>query len=249
MENLECFNRNIKLDYLNIINEILNIYNKKYDENIDKLENLHYLLNNQNVCDKTKEYYKQIPLFGKNDRISEFIRLFYEKYDETDKLNLLYLDLVKKIKEKVFSEEEYLVCQRTPNIRIHFPECTNIGKLDTDPDKNVIGLHNDSMFNHPEYEINLMIPLTKMYETNSLYVQKDLNNEDIKNFEPLHLEPGEISFNYLNKYKHFNKINKTGKTRVSFDIRVVPASKYKNSEKLSATGKNKFNTDDYYMKI
>ena len=236
-------------DYNIIINKILNIYNSNYNENIDSLENLHKLLKNKKVSDDTKKYYKTIPIFGKNDRISEFIRLFYKRYDENDDLNKLYIDLLYKIKNDVFPNEEYLICQKTPNIRIHFPECTNIGKLETDPNKDIIGLHNDSMFNHPENEINLMIPLTNMYDTNSLFIQADLEKEDINSYKPLKLKPGEISFNYLNKYKHFNKINKTGKTRVSFDIRVVPFSKYKTSEKLSATGKNKFTIDDYYIKI
>lgn len=244
------YNNNIhKFNYLLIINKVLNIYNEKYNLNISKLDDLHNIFNSKNISKETIKYYKQIPLFGINDRMSEIIQLFYIKYDENDELYSLYLHLLKEIKHKIFPEEKNIVCQRTPNIRIHFPNCSNIGKLNTDPNKDIIGLHNDSMFNHQESEINLIIPLTNMYDSNSLYIQSDLNNEDVNSYNPLKLKPGEISFNYLNKYKHYNKINKTNKTRVSFDIRIIPYSKYKNSEKLSATYNNKFNTLDYYMII
>ena len=51
----------------------------------------------------------------------------------------------------------------------------------------------------------------------------------------------------LNKCKHYNKINRTEQTRVSFDFRVIPQSKYKVCENLSATSKNKFVIGEYYM--
>ena len=118
-----------------------------------------------------------------------------------------------KIKKNVFPNEEYLVCQKTPNIRIHFPECTNIGKLETDPNKDIIGLHNDSMFNHPENEINLMIPLTNMYDTNSLFIQTDLEKEDINSYNH-QINLGNLSTSlYFIKVESNNGVN-TFKLRV-----------------------------------
>ena len=54
---------------------------------------------------------------------------------------------------------------------------------------------------------------------------------------------------YLNKCLHYNKINKTDITRVSFDFRIIPFSKYKDTDKLSATNKTKFILGEYYMLI
>ena len=97
---------------------------------------------------------------------------------------------------------------------------------------------------------NLIIAFTDMYETNSIFIEPP-NNENslIDDYKPIKLEKNNIAFYYLNKLKHFNRINKTNKTRVSFDIRIIPFSKYKDNEKCSLTTNTKFTIGNYYIKI
>ena len=238
---------------------ILNYFNK-YSENklnIENLNNLHLILKKNILNKKDIEYYNNIPLFGINDRESILIKLFYQYYDNNLEIKEKYINFMKNIKYKHFSNEEYLVIQKTPNIRIHLPNCSNIGKLDTDPNKNIIGLHSDNMFGHPDEEFNIIIAITEMYNSNSIYYEKKFNknkkNEfnkfNINDYESLNLNRNNYSILYLNKIKHFNKINKTGKTRISFDTRIIPYSKYNKNNKYSKTFNKKFEIGDYYIKI
>jgi hypothetical protein len=243
---------------------ILDLYNKYFNTTINHLDNLHYLLDSTLLSKETNDYYKKIPLFGINDRSSEFIKCFYQFYDTNEMLNLKYLDFMKHIKNKFYPEEEFLVIQKTPNLRVHFPNCSNIGKLDTDPNDTIIGLHNDMMFGHPTTEINIIIAITNMYDTNSIYVEplENFNHDDplesfnrdesldnVNDYKPLILKNNNICLLKLNLLKHYNKINITKKTRVSFDTRIIPYSMYKDSKLTTATTNTKFSIGHYYIKI
>ena len=75
-------------------------------------------------------------------------------------------------------------------------------------------------------------------------------NTEIENSKVLiDIKDDNYSIIYLNKIKHFNKINKTGKTRISFDTRIIPFSKYKENNNSSKTLNKKFVIGDYYIKI
>jgi hypothetical protein len=147
--------------------------------------------------------------------------------------------------KSLFPSEEKIVIQKTPNIRFHFPESAAIGRDPKDPE-NIVGLHCDSNFGHNENEMNFIIPITPMYATNSIYYETKLNSQvDPTQFENLVLKPTEIFQVYFNKLRHCNKINHTGKTRISFDIRVIPYSKY--MENLDFFKGTKFELGKYYM--
>jgi len=234
----------------NIGIDVLNMYNNFYNTDINNLSNLHLLLNNDKVSIDTKNYYKTIPIFGVNDRNNEFINLFYHNYDiKNSALSKNYLELMHLIKKTYYPEEEYIVIQKTPNIRIHFPNCSNIGRLDTDKNEDIIGLHNDRMFGHSHSEMNLIVAFTDMYDTNSIFVEPEKGDISEKDYKAIEIKENNLSFHYLNKLKHYNKINKTNKTRVSFDIRIIPFSQYEESKNKSATTNTKFTINNYYIKI
>ena len=89
-----------------------------------------------------------------------------------------------------------------------------------------------------------------MYETNSIYFENEPNkNIEYKNYNNLKLDENEFYMGNLNQCKHYNKINKTNITRVSFDFRIIPYSKFKKSSDSSATGNIKFEIGKYYMLI
>ena len=69
-----------------------------------------------------------------------------------------------------------LVVQKTPNIRFHLQYNSNIGKRQTDPSDDIIGLHYDNEFNHPIEEYNIILSVTDMFDTNSLYYENHPNS-------------------------------------------------------------------------
>jgi len=231
-------------------NIIKNMYNEYFKCDII-LEDIHNILDTDLISDKDKNFYKEIPIFGKNDRDSLFVKIYHNYIDNNMIFNNIYIEFIKDfIKPTFFPNEEYIVLQKTPNIRLHLPNCTNIGKRDTDPNSNIIGLHKDSEFGHDKDELNFILAITDMYDTNSFYyepfVNSNINYEDYNN---LYLNENNIAILYLNQQYHYNKINNTSKTRISFDFRIIPYSKYNENNNISKTNKLKLILGDYFIKI
>jgi hypothetical protein len=85
-----------------------------------------------------------------------------------------------------------------------------------------------------------------MFGTNSLFHEPHQDSGvHPSNFENLQLNKDEFATAYFNKIKHCNRINKTNKTRISFDIRVIPFSKYQ--ENLQDFKDTKFELGKYYI--
>ena len=228
-------------------NKLQSLYKENFS-NFTNLENTHKLLDTIN----DNEFYKKpVQLFGVNDRNSPFVKLFYKCFDTDYEFLYEYIRFVKENIKPLFKNEKKLLIQKTPNIRFQLPGFSNIGKLNSDPNENIIGLHKDSHFNHPKEEYNIILPITEMYDTNSIYHEEYPNsNKNPSKFKSLTLKKNEFCKIYLNQMLHYNKINKTKITRVSFDFRVIPLSKYKENNLLkSATNNIKFKPGDYYMLI
>ena len=147
---------------------------------------------------------------------------------------------------KLFPEEEYLVVQKDPCLRVSNPNNTALGiKAGDTNDK--IGMHSDSDYNHPPEEINYILAITEMWESNSVYIESSYNSGI---FNPIRLKWNEYIQFYGNKLRHYNMRNITGQSRVSLDFRVIPFSKYNaNYNKSSIHGNRRFIIDDYYIKI
>lgn len=234
----------------NFYNLLLSYYKKKY-KSLVNLENIHKLLSTNDLTNEAKLFYKDpIPIFGKTDRNSIFVKDFYNFIDSDYNFIFEYLSFIKNNIKPLFKNESKLVIQKTPNIRFHLPGCSNIGKRNSDKYKDIIGVHSDSEFNHPIQEINIILPITEMFDTNSIYYEDYPNsNENVYNYKSMNLNKNNFFKGYLNKCIHYNKINKTEFTRVSLDFRIIPYSKFKSSIKKSATSNNKFIIGDYYMLI
>ena len=228
----------------------LNKYFKNKYNNFINLENIHKLLETDELSDENKNYYKEIPIFGKSDRKSIFVSDFYKLIDNDYSFLYDYISFIINNIKPLFPSEEKLVIQKTPNIRFHLPNCTNIGKRDSDKYSDIIGLHYDNEFGHPEEEVNIVLPITEMFDTNSIYYE-NIPNSMINEYDyfNIKLKQNEFFFGYLNKCKHYNKINKTNQTRVSLDFRIIPFSKYKTSKNTSATSNIKFDIGNYYILI
>jgi len=211
------------------------------------LSNLHLVLNNLKECDKM--FFSKIQQLGINDRNSIFINKFHSFIDNDTNNEFLnnYYEFIKIYIKPLFSNEEKLVIQKTPNLRLSFPNLTAIGLKIDDP-KNIVGLHKDSNFGHHCEEINFIIPITKMYDTNSIYYEPTINsNLSYDKYLNLKLNTDEILMEIFNQKLHYNKINDTDKTRISFDFRVIPYSKY--MENLQYFTNTKFDLGKYYIVV
>ena len=208
-----------------------------------KLEDIHNVLNTDKVNEESKLFYSDISELGKTDRNSLFVKKFYQKYDENEYFFELYKSFIIQEILPLFPLEENLVIQKTPNIRFHLPNNSNLGRYKNDPSDEIIGLHNDNEFGHPKEEINIIIPITEMFDTNSIYFESfPYSNK----YESLKLTQNQFFMGYFNQCRHFNTVNKTNNTRVSFDFRIIPYSLYKDNNNFSITSKTKFNLDNYY---
>ena len=212
------------------------------------LEHVHSILDSSDLTNDEKNYYKEIPIFGQTDRKSVFVKDFY-KFIDTDYTFLSeYIDFIKYVIKPLFKLEDKLVVQKTPNIRFHLPGCSNIGKRDIDQWEDIIGLHHDGEFGHPAEELNIVLPITEMFESNSIYYEPYPNSMiDVHTYPSMNLKKQNFFMGYLNKCNHYNRINTTIQTRVSLDFRIIPYSKFKISENISATTNTKFDIGNYYM--
>jgi ectoine hydroxylase-related dioxygenase (phytanoyl-CoA dioxygenase family) len=124
-----------------------------------------------------------------------------------------------------------------PSFRVHLPDDKAIHKWHYDSDKDHL---------HPEWEINFQIALTDMIGTRATWVEVV---PGFKNYVPMEMTYGEYYVFNGNKCTHGNKENISGKTRVSFDFRILPKDKYNPTAKKSVTAKKKFLLGEYYKEV
>ena len=184
--------------------------------------------------DKEYELFKEL---GK-DSHTIFHKKFYSKIDQGwEEFISCYYALFSEVILPFLGLEEALV-QRFPSFRVHLPN--NVA---------IVIKHYDSdhRHNHPFGEINFIYALTDMYNTNTLKVEKMPRSED---YVDLNLNKTElISFNG-NICSHYNVINLEGKTRMSFDFRVLPLNYYDNKySKTSVTKGKSYTEESYYIRM
>lgn len=208
------------------------------------LDELHTILESLPV-DKKEECIK-IYTIGKDDRKNIFIQNFHKFVDESNEFERTYHAFMRKYVKPLFPNDN-IVIQKTPNIRFSFPESAAIGKHEKEDKKDgIIGYHCDSDFGHHHTEMNFIVPVTKMYETNSVYYEPTASSDiQIKDYENLVLLPHQFFKGYLNKQRHYNRLNQTGKTRISYDLRVIPYTEY--MDHYADFKGTKFDLGKYYI--
>ena len=72
-----------------------------------------------------------------------------------------------------FPKENVLIYQSYPSIRIQFMKSVTIPAH----------CDSDSIGNHPIGEKNFIIPITRMRNTNSIYIESEPNKKDFKSIE------------------------------------------------------------------
>jgi hypothetical protein len=198
---------------------------------VENLENIHLSL------DSGYEIPSGVKGLG-NDTDSKYHKMFYNK------LNSGWSDFEKTyvnfIKENImqYMKVDTLVYQAKPSFRIQYPNSHAVTTWHFDSDKN---------HRHPDWEINVQVALTEMKDSTSTWIE---SVPGLRDFKPMEMNVGDFYIFNGNKCLHGNKPNKSGKTRISFDFRVLPYDRYDDSfENTSATKKQKFLIGGYYNAI
>ncbi len=133
-----------------------------------------------------------------NDRDTDLHDKFYKNCKSKDDFKKIYCSFIKSIHKHFFGDEEVILFQSFPSIRFQYMESV------------VIPPHYDSDHhsNHPVGEKNFIIPITKMMNTNTIYIETSPGKED---FRPINLNPGELFYFNGNKCTHYNVKNKENK--------------------------------------
>jgi len=179
-----------------------------------------------------------------NDTATYFHKKYYKSPIYHEMIEL-YTEFLRSEVLPQFAGEQFVV-QKEPSFRIHLPKNTALGKRSDQSDDEIIGLHCDSEYGHPDTEMNIMLSLTGQSGTNSCYIESAPLQGD---YAPLEIAEGEYMIFYGNKCRHFNKRNLTEDTRISFDFRVIPAHLYEPTETGAIHSQKKFVVGGYYTEM
>ena len=225
------FSKDMKNKHLNKLRYDINEY--KF---IDLVSNL-YDCNLNELHNSKEDRYELFTELGK-DSHTVYHKMFYNKLDNGWKeIQDEYNRFVNEVVLPYLGLNEALV-QTFPTLRIQLPN--NVAIV-------IKHFDSDELHKHPTGEINFIYALTDMFDTNTIHVEKMPRLEE---YEPVLLKAGEcISFNG-NKCSHYNVVNTTGKTRVSWDFRVLPLNYYNSEYNLeSITTKTKYVEGGYYTRF
>ena len=219
---------------MSYFNKIVSYDKEKYDfeKLLLKLYNIE-LTQVHTILEKKQELFKDV---GK-DTHSDIHKIFYDKmrtgWPE-------FMDLYKQFIEEVvlpYLNLDEALYQTWPTFRVQLPN--NLA---------VVIKHHDSdeLHKHPNGEINFVLAITEMYETSTIWFESEPRCQD---FKPMNLKKNTLFCFNGNKCDHFNKINITGKSRISFDFRILPIDKISRNSKKSVTTNIKFTEGEYYTRL
>ena len=211
---------------------ILSYENSKYD--FRKFAQECFCVNDLSMVHKNNPKYDIFKEFGP-DVQTWYHEKFYN-YLKTNvngkKMEKMYDNLIKEVILPYLGLEKALV-QKFPSFRVQLPENIAVAKM-----------HTDNSLGHPLGEINFTYAFTDMFDTNTIWIEK---MPRMNSFISIKQKKNSISSFNANLCMHYNKLNKTGKTRMSMDFRILPLNYYNEKKVLSSHSTNKkFIDGDYY---
>ena len=168
------------------------------------------------------------------DQNTKYHKLYYE-WARSKEFSLLYEKFINEVISPLYNEP--IVYQSIPTFRIAYPNNIAVGEFHKD--KN----YRDIDWALKVQEDNFFLPFTDAFDTNTIWVESE---EDKGDYQPMNCKYGECIQWDGSNLKHGNKINKTGKSRISVDFRVMKYSNYVPSDYGSINTKTKFKIDGYY---
>lgn len=171
---------------------------------------------------------------AETDQSSKWHKWWYESNID------VFLDLYRKfIAREIYPLTQLmwqggLLYQTKPTIRFHYQGNKAVGEF-----------HRDRDYSHNPAEINIFLPMTNAYASNTLWIE----DEERPEFNgPVEAWYGQaIMFDGAN-LKHGNYVNITEDTRVSFDFRILQPSKYIPG-KFSKAQHKKMEIGDYWTQM
>lgn len=169
-----------------------------------------------------------------NDQGTIYHKIYYDWTRSKDFKNL-YFDFIKINVLPIYKTS--IVYQAIPTFRIAYQNNIAVGEFHKD--KN----YRDVSWAERVSEDNFFLPITDAFDTNTIWVE---SKEDLGDFSPMECKYGEfIKWDGTN-LTHGNRINKTGKTRISIDFRVMSYDRYESSNHGAINTKIEFSIGGYY---
>ena len=122
--------------------------------------------------------------------------------------------------------------QTVPSFRVHLPGNVATGNF-----------HRDSDFGHSAASLNFLVPLTPMANSSSVWIEREPGAGDCS---PVAMRVGQYLRFHGAMLQHGSYPNTTGRTRVSFDFRLLPKAAYRDDGKRSAQMGVSLTLGDYY---
>ena len=107
----------------------------------------------------------------------------------------------------------------------------------------VAAWHTDAEYAHQVQTVNYWVPLTIAQGTSAMWLESAPGKGD---FAPVAMQPGQYLEFSATTLRHGNKPNRTGRSRVSFDFRVIPYADYRDTGTVTATQGRALRLGDYY---
>jgi len=170
-------------------------------------------------CDNLQKILLKSDIKLINDNLSDIEtdlhKIFYKDIKNNNTFKKMYCDLIEDIYYNLFPKEEVFIYQSFPSIRIQYFNNT------------VVPPHCDSddLGKHPVGEKNFLLPITKMYGTNRLFIESEPGKKD---FQGIDLEYGDLFYFNGNKCIHYNEKNVENDIRISMDFRIISLKDYIN---------------------
>lgn len=137
----------------------------------------------------------------RTDQQSPWHGFFYSAFDSWRDV---YVALVREVIAPHVGEPFYY--QNVPTFRVQLPGNVAVGEF-----------HTDAQYHHPLGEQSFWLPLTHAYGTCTLWIA-----DDDDELHAVDARPGQIAQFAAVTRRHGNKLNQTGRSRVSFDFRCLP---------------------------
>ena len=191
-------------------------------------------------CNDLHKLHEKDTLRQKFDMLNNSNTCWHDKFYKDIKNNNTFIGLYERFLNEHIATlfDEKFIFQKTPTLRVHLVDNWATPEFHVDTQDG---------YNHPPGENNFILPLTRCYGSNTVWVETEPNKGD---YTPVVVEPGQVFQFSGGTLRHGNKINNTNETRISFDFRVMPLSKYDSKyPKTSATKKIKFIIGDYYREL
>jgi len=179
----------------------------------------------------------QVEVFKRETDQSTNYHSLYYKWARTEEFKQLYEEFIIQVIRPLYNEP--IVYQAIPTFRVCYPNNIAVGEF-----------HKDKHYRHGDWaakvkEDNFFFPMTPAFDTNTIWVE---SKEDKGDYSPINCEYGTIVQWDGCNLTHGNKLNTTGKCRVSVDFRVIKKSNYIPLNQNTINTGMKFEIGGYYNK-